>query len=185
MNTELQFPIKTYGEIVTKPIATIIDPAILSVKDPILRNLHVALEIAKAAPVEKFNLAFFTNETGCGTLFCLAGTISLYDYFQKQGMWIEKSECITHFVTAEDVAPLDENGDKREGAMAALFGKDAYDRLFSTYGGGTHDRMLIADHGLPLSKGTSHLGYQHHKDLAIARLEYAIAQREAELSNGG
>jgi hypothetical protein len=182
--------------LVTFPIKNIIDPASIPESDPVRRNLRVLLAIAKAADVERFNLADFAYggvdekhtedgrptgefEPACGTMFCLAGTAALYDYFQQQGIYIEASSGRHRggrFALFEANYGMDATLNRIFGGTdhdnAPFSMRDlAFDRLFSTYGEGRYDAELIAYHGLPLQ---GHETNADHKALAIARIEHEL-----------
>lgn len=119
----------------------------------IIENLEALLAAVEAQPERLFNLDNFRMERPCGTLFCVAGLAANMPRFQALGMvW--------------DGDPSLNGTSVWDGGGDPLFGPNSMSELFQYAGGGGLDEDLGWD------KLT-------HKQLAIARLKYRIAEYKA------
>lgn len=141
-----------------------------------VENLETLLAAVEAQPEQNFNLSYFREDDNvCGTLFCTVGLACTMPVFQRQGFELieKKLECFT----GRSVYYVEVNGqDVRDtGAADTSFGADAYNELFSTAGDSNIDE-LVGYKSIWKDDTEEYVTNMTHKELAVARLKYRIAQ---------
>lgn len=103
----------------------------------IINNLRRAIAIVEAAPEESIDLETYRQDTECGTLFCAYGLLAQDAYFQGKGVILHPAPCGEWSRMGPNESLLHQLN-----KAAALFGPNAFYRLFAPYGAGRLDRTL-------------------------------------------
>lgn len=140
----------------------------------ILENLRLAREIISAAPEEQISLEFFKRTTPCGTLYCVAGWLSVSPEFSGimtlkpvQDPWKNTSGSVL-FQLIEVDSPFPPSRATSMSWLDNHFGPNAFVRLFEVYGEGFFDDLY---------PGVGDPGYKRPTDrqLALYRIDRQIA----------
>lgn len=157
----------------------------------IIQNLELAIEAVKAQPETNFDLLRFKQiKPDCGTCFCTLGLLSTMDHFRNQGVVLNAfkqpfNDLTAYFIPCE----VDSEGRETFGWLDALFGPDAFKRLFEQAGDGEFDDEhwrearegwynSLYSRGMPPEDYP--FGYSD-KDLALDRLKAQLGEMQDAL----
>jgi hypothetical protein len=145
-----------------------------------IENIERAIAIMQAVPEKDVNLAHFLvpAQGDCGTLACCAGWLAQDKFFQDQGMTLAEVDR-SFGTTSWCVVPQGTNQFPEDWEwLDALFGEDAFARLFEPYGCGEWDTSIIAAYNDRL--GEDEDGDPSDKELALERLRHQLNVLRAE-----
>lgn len=137
----------------------------------IITNLEALKAAVLAQPDAEFDLSQYRQDRyTCGTLYCTAGLAASMPLFQEQGMGFRPFLGARFMVTVNgsDIRDNDTDTD-------ALFGENAWKRLFAAYGDAE------GEDAKEMHKQTSdgYIDWESelfpHKEVAVQRLERQIA----------
>lgn len=147
-------------------------------KETIIANLRKAIEVMQNTPDDRVDLNFFKKEykgkrSGeCETHACLAGWLSMDEYFQKLGLSLMQHpnwKDVWFLVNKYDPVPTQYSW------LNDHFGKNAFHRLFESREVGAFDHLFL-DFDEYGDETPESLERTSDKDLAIKRLEKQIEE---------
>lgn len=164
----------------------------------IISNLKFAREVIAAFPDPRISLATFHLELTdeytadhpetCGSLFCGYGLLATIPKFRAMGIRLSnpirfhnepptglrriKATYNAHIKGLPMHSYEGSNGDEE---LNKIFGKNAYNKLFTTRGSGVYDFMFLSSHSMK--------PYVSDKQLLLSRFDRHISNHVAALSN--
>lgn len=165
-------------------------PPVLNNREPVLKNLKIAIKFLQGAKPEEIALSNWCQRTPCGTLFCAGGWLATQKYFQDQGLVLvvpeSKFSRIGLYYKGKNLSGQEWSSS----ILDDLLGPQGF-TLLMPRGSNELDYMHLGyqdEQGKPILRPPGHLGtHVDDRTLAIRRFQWAYKVehgRQAQLAGG-